>query len=63
MPPSASGWRPKRAAAAARSQVTRDRIMDAYHKLHPQYGFDKHKARTLSRQIFETGDAPFCMLS
>ena len=33
------------ALAAARLQVTRDRIMEAYHKLHPEYGFDKHKAR------------------
>ena len=40
-----------------RSQVTRDRIMDAYHKLHPEYGFDKHKARMPSRHSVETGDA------
>ena len=45
----------------ARSQVTRDRIMDAYHKLHPQYDFDKHKARMPSRQCLRQA-LQFCIL-
>lgn len=31
------------AAASIIAKVTRDRIMDKYHKKYPQYGFDKHK--------------------
>ena len=31
------------AAASVLAKVTRDRIMDDYHKLYPQYGFDRHK--------------------
>ncbi|MDP2940786.1 MAG: ribonuclease HII [Candidatus Omnitrophota bacterium] len=31
------------AAASILAKVTRDRIMEAYHKLYPQYGFAKHK--------------------
>lgn len=31
------------AAASVLAKVTRDRIMDGYHKLYPQYGFDQHK--------------------
>jgi len=30
-------------AASILAKVTRDRIMDHYHKLFPQYGFDRHK--------------------
>ena len=31
------------AAASVLAKVTRDRIMEDYHKKYPQYGFDKHK--------------------
>ena len=31
------------AAASVLAKVTRDQIMDDYHKLYPQYGFDRHK--------------------
>ena len=31
------------AAASILAKVTRDRIMDDYHKLYPQYEFDRHK--------------------
>lgn len=31
------------AAASILAKVTRDRIMDEYHKIYPQYGFLKHK--------------------
>ena len=31
------------AAASIIAKVTRDRIMEKYHKKYPQYGFDKHK--------------------
>jgi len=31
------------AAASILAKVTRDRIMKAYHKLYPEYGFAKHK--------------------
>jgi len=31
------------AAASIIAKVTRDRLMDKYHKKYPQYGFDKHK--------------------
>ncbi|MFH1198564.1 MAG: ribonuclease HII [Candidatus Omnitrophota bacterium] len=31
------------AAASILAKVTRDRIMDNYHKIYPQYGFLKHK--------------------
>ncbi len=31
------------AAASIIAKVTRDRMMCQYHKLYPQYGFDKHK--------------------
>ena len=31
------------AAASIIAKVTRDRIMQKYHKKYPQYGFDKHK--------------------
>ena len=31
------------AAASVLAKVTRDRIMDAYHKLYPQYEFNRHK--------------------
>jgi ribonuclease HII len=31
------------AAASILAKVTRDHLMDAYHKLYPQYGFDRHK--------------------
>ena len=31
------------AAASILAKVTRDRIMQKYHKKYPQYGFDKHK--------------------
>ncbi|MEK9628230.1 MAG: ribonuclease HII [Nitrospinota bacterium] len=31
------------AAASVLAKVTRDRIMDDYHKIYPQYGFDRHK--------------------
>jgi len=31
------------AAASVIAKVTRDRMMCQYHKLYPQYGFDKHK--------------------
>ncbi|MGL5541190.1 MAG: ribonuclease HII, partial [Erysipelotrichaceae bacterium] len=31
------------AAASILAKVTRDRLMLALHKAHPQYGFDKHK--------------------
>jgi len=31
------------AAASIIAKVTRDRIMQRYHKKYPQYGFDKHK--------------------
>ncbi len=31
------------AAASVLAKVTRDRIMDEYHKNYPQYGFNKHK--------------------
>jgi len=30
-------------AASILAKVTRDRIMERYHKLFPQYGFDRHK--------------------
>ena len=31
------------ASASILAKVTRDRIMDSYHKAYPQYGFDRHK--------------------
>ena len=31
------------AAASVLAKVTRDRMMDDYNKLYPQYGFDRHK--------------------
>lgn len=31
------------AAASVMAKVTRDRIMDRYHKRYPQYGFDHHR--------------------
>ena len=31
------------AAASVLAKVTRDRIMDDYHKLYPQYAFNRHK--------------------
>ena len=31
------------ASASILAKVTRDRMMDSYHKLYPQYGFDRHK--------------------
>lgn len=31
------------AAASILAKVTRDRMMDSYHELYPQYGFDRHK--------------------
>ncbi len=31
------------AAASILAKVTRDHLMDSYHKLYPQYGFDRHK--------------------
>lgn len=31
------------ASASILAKVIRDRIMDCYHKLYPQYGFNKHK--------------------
>ena len=49
------------AAASVLAKVTRDRIMDDYHKLYPQYAFNRHKGygtklhRTL---IQECGPCP-----
>jgi ribonuclease HII len=31
------------AAASILAKVARDRMMDSFHKLYPQYGFDRHK--------------------
>jgi len=31
------------AAASILAKVNRDQIMDAYHRIYPQYGFIKHK--------------------
>jgi ribonuclease HII len=31
------------AAASVLAKVTRDRLMQAYHKRYPEYGFDRHK--------------------
>lgn len=31
------------AAASILAKVTRDALMDSYHQLYPQYGFDRHK--------------------
>ncbi len=31
------------AAASIIAKVTRDRLMDSYHELYPQYGFNRHK--------------------
>lgn len=31
------------AAASILAKVTRDSIMDSFHKIYPQYGFDRHK--------------------
>lgn len=31
------------AAASILAKVARDRMMDTYHKIYPQYGFDRHK--------------------
>ena len=45
------------AASSILAKVTRDRIMEEYHKVYPQYGFNKHKGyateahRTILRKI------------
>ena len=49
------------AAASVLAKVTRDRIMDDYHKLYPQYGFDRHKGygtKIHRNQIQEYGPCP-----
>ena len=49
------------AAASVLAKVTRDRIMDDYHKLYPQYGFDRHKGygtKLHRNQIQEYGPCP-----
>ncbi len=39
------------AAASIIAKVTRDRIMQGYHKEFPQYGFDSHKGYGTSRHV------------
>ena len=49
------------AAASVLAKVTRDRIMDGYHKLYPQYEFNRHKGygtRLHRKLIQEHGPCP-----
>ena len=49
------------AAASVLAKVTRDRIMDSYHKLYPQYEFNRHKGygtRLHRNLIQEHGPCP-----
>jgi len=49
------------AAASVLAKVTRDRIMDGYHKLYPQYEFNRHKGygtRLHRNLIQEHGPCP-----
>ena len=49
------------AAASVLAKVTRDRIMDGYHKLYPQYEFNRHKGygtRLHRNLIQEYGPCP-----
>ncbi len=39
------------AAASIIAKVTRDRIMKQYHKIYPNYGFDKHKGYATQQHI------------
>jgi len=39
-------------AASIIAKVTRDRLMQKYHKKYPQYGFDKHKGYGTALHIF-----------
>ncbi len=54
------------AAASVVAKVTRDRIMDRYHRRYPQYGFDRHRGYgTASHRaaIAQFGPAPIHRLS
>lgn len=39
------------AAASVIAKVTRDRMMQAYHQMYPEYGFDKHKGYGTAEHI------------
>jgi len=54
------------AAASIVAKVVRDRIMEAYHEMFPQYGFRKHKGyatREHIRALKEFGPSPIHRLS
>lgn len=54
------------AAASVIAKVTRDRLMDRYHRKYPQYGFDRHRGYgTASHRaaIAEFGPAPIHRMS
>jgi ribonuclease HII len=54
------------AAASIVAKVTRDRIMDRYHRRYPQYGFDRHRGYgTMSHRaaIAEFGPSPIHRMS
>ncbi len=49
------------AAASILAKVTRDRIMERYHRRWPQYGFDTNKGyptKSHRRSVLETGRSP-----
>ena len=49
------------ACASVIAKVTRDRILDQYHKIFPQYGFDRHKGYPTAahREALRTHGAAF----
>jgi len=54
------------AAASIIAKVTRDRIMEKYHEIYPQYGFLRHKGyptRAHKRALVEHGISPIHRLS
>ncbi len=54
------------AAASVVAKVTRDRLMEQYHDLYPQYGFDCHKGYATTRHreaIQDYGPCPIHRLS
>ncbi|MDD4334458.1 MAG: ribonuclease HII [Desulfotomaculaceae bacterium] len=48
------------AAASILAKVTRDRLMDSYHKLYPQYGFDRHKGYGTAEHLQALSDHGPC---
>ena len=50
------------AAASILAKVTRDRIMEKYHKVYPQYGFNRHKGYATIKHRVILKKAGFCAI-